>query len=122
MARNGRSAKEYADAIRNAKGFISVAARHLGVSRTQMYRAIDKYPSVKEAVEDARENMTDLAEGKLVEQINAGNITAIIFYLKTQAKERGYIEKQQHEHTGKDGGVIRLSWPTVPTIGGDDDD
>jgi hypothetical protein len=101
---NGRTAKQYAKAITEARGFISVAAKRLGCSRSTMYRAIDKYPTVAEAVEDARESMTDLAEGKLVEQINGGNTTAIIFYLKTQGKKRGYVER--HEHTGKDGGAI----------------
>jgi hypothetical protein len=102
--RNGRTAKQYAEAITEARGFISVAARHLGVSRTQVYRMIDKHPSVAEAVADARESMTDLAEGKLVKLINDENATAIIFYLKTQGKGRGYVERQ--ELTGKDGGAI----------------
>jgi hypothetical protein len=92
---NGRTAKEYAKAITEARGFISVAAKRLGCSRSTMYRAIEKYPTVAEAVEDARESMTDLAEGKLVEQINGGNTTAIIFYLKTQGKKRGYVERQE---------------------------
>lgn len=107
MAKNGRSAKQYAEAIRNARGFVSVAARQLGVTRKAVYNAINKYDSVREAVTDARENMTDLAEGKLVEQINEGNTTAIIFYLKTQGKQRGYVER--HELTGAGGGPITIN-------------
>jgi len=104
---NGKSAKEYAQAIIEARGFISVAARHLGVSRSSVYNAINKYPTVAEAVKDAREATTDLAEGKLIKLINDENPTAIIFYLKTQGKKRGYIER--HELTGKDGAPIEIS-------------
>jgi hypothetical protein len=28
-------------------------------------------------------------------------MTGIIFYLKTQAKDRGYIERQELDHSGK---------------------
>jgi hypothetical protein len=99
---NGHTAEEFVEAIKEAKGFVSVAARRLGCSRSTMYRAIERYSSVAEAVKDARESMTDLAEGKLLEQIKEGNTTAIIFYLKTQGRERGYIEYRKHdiEHTG----------------------
>ena len=97
---NGRSAKQYADAIREARGFISVAAKRLGCSRASVYNAINKHATVKEAVSDAREIMTDLAEGKLAKLINDEHPTAIIFYLKTQGKDRGYVEKHQHEHSG----------------------
>ena len=51
---------------------------------------------------DEREGLKDFAEGKLMQQIDGGNITAIIFYLKTQAKDRGYIEKVEHEFDAAD--------------------
>jgi hypothetical protein len=40
--------------------------------------------------------------------IKAGNVTAIIFYLKTQAKDRGYVERQ--ELTGADGGKLQVEY------------
>jgi|TARA_R100000049_G_C1914630_1_gene61203 hypothetical protein len=89
------TAKEVADAITQAKGFITVAARRLGCRRDTIYRYIKEYASVREAKDDAREIMLDITEGKLFEQIQEGNMTAIIFHLKTQGKGRGYIERQE---------------------------
>jgi len=42
----------------------------------------------------------------LYKRIEGGDTTAIIFYLKTQAKERGYVERTQQEITGRDGGAV----------------
>lgn len=94
------TAADYAKAVTEAQGLISVAARRLGVTRSTIYSAIKKHASVREAVEDARERTTDLAEGKLFSKISDGDMTAIIFYLKTQAKNRGYVERQERHHTG----------------------
>ena len=43
---------------------------------------------------DVEEGLIDLCETKLMQQINEGNLTAIIFFLKTKGKQRGYIEGQ----------------------------
>lgn len=40
-----------------------------------------------------REATLDLAENKLFENINDNDTTSIIFYLKTQGRKRGYVEK-----------------------------
>jgi len=42
---------------------------------------------------------------KLIDDLNP---TMIIFYLKTQAKDRGYVERQ--EVTGADGGAVMVKW------------
>jgi hypothetical protein len=88
---------EYVQAINDASGLITVAARRLNVDRTAIYKARQKHPQIAQAIEDARERMTDLAEGKLYSKINEGDMTAIIFYLKTQGKKRGYVERQEIE-------------------------
>lgn len=104
------TAQQVADALTQAKGFVSVAARNLGCADRTVRSYIERYAVCKQAVTDARESMIDIAEGRLYQNINSGDNTAIIFYLKTQAKHRGYIER--YEHTGKDGGdiQIKLTW------------
>lgn len=101
------TAADAAQAIKEAKGFVTTAAKRLNVSRTQLYRLINRYPTVKEALDDAREEMKDFAEAQLFKNIRDGKETSLIFYLKTQAKDRGYIERHQMEHSGPDGGPIQ---------------
>ncbi len=98
-----------AQAIKQAHGFVSHAAKALGISRVQLYRIINAHPTVKEALEDAREEMKDFAESKIYQKIKDGDTTMLIFYAKTQMKDRGYVERQ--EVTGVEGGpVIVVNW------------
>ncbi len=101
MANNGFTAQQVIEAVRGSRGFVTTIAKRLGCDRTYIYKLAEKFPTVKEAIEEEREGNKDFAEGKLFDQIDQGNITAIIFYLKTQAKSRGYVERQ--EVTGADG-------------------
>ena len=104
---NGYTSQQIADAIRNARGFVTAAAQELGCSRRTVYRYLKKFAGAQESLEDAREKRHDFVENQLMKAVDKGNITAIIFYLKTQCKERGYIERYQQEVTGKDGGPIQ---------------
>ena len=46
-------------------------------------------------VENIKEDTKDFVEGKLMQNISAGKEASIFFYLKTQAKDRGYIERTE---------------------------
>jgi GTP cyclohydrolase II len=52
-------------------------------------------------LEDTREKRHEWVENKLMQQIKNDNLTAIIFYLKTQGKHLGYVERQELQHDGK---------------------
>ena len=111
MASKKYTAADVIAAIKGSKGIISQAARKLGCTRQTIYNYVENYATVREALENEREDLLDFVEGKLLGEINRGNITAIIFYLKTQGKHRGYVERQ--EHTGADGGALNVvvRWP-----------
>ena len=83
-------------------GSISTASRNIGVSRQIVYewRRQDKIfdLEVKEAVNEGKELLADLAESALVTKIKNGDITAIIFTLKNLRKER-YAEKDEKKET-----------------------
>ena len=93
------------EALKETKGLLTLAARKAGVSYSTVNRYAREFPSVQEAVREAKESLLDFAEGKLYEQMSKSNLTAIIFYLKTQGKGRGYIERQ--ELTGAGGQPIK---------------
>ena len=86
--------------IVKAFGNLSTAAKSLQVERATLYRWIEQ-EGLEEAVQEGRNRRLDFAESMLDKGMQDGNITAIIFYLKTQGKSRGYIERQ--EITGTDG-------------------
>lgn len=86
-------AQDVADAITKSKGMITYAAKMLGCNRSTVHSYVNNFEVCREAVSDARAGMLDNAELQLANQIQDGNITAIIFYLKTIGKHRGYIER-----------------------------
>jgi hypothetical protein len=102
------NATEAAEALKNHKGFITQAAKTLGISRRHLHYLINKHPTVKEALTDAREEMKDFTEGKMYQKIADGDTTMIIFYAKTQMKDRGYVERQ--EVTGAGGGAVKIDF------------
>ena len=104
MANNGKNgngkkreetAKRIIKALKETNGLLTMAAAKSGIGYRTVCRYVAEFPSVKEAAQDAKEAMLDFAEGKLYIKIKDGDNTAIIFYLKTQGKARGYIERQE---------------------------
>ena len=98
--------EQMADALVRAQGFVSATADILGCSQQTVRNYIKKHEECKEAAEDSREKTLDYVESKLMALIKDKNISAVIFYLKTKGKERGYVERQ--EIAGPDGGDIKF--------------
>lgn len=88
-------------ALKSSGGIYSAAALMLGVTRQTVSNYVKRHPHIYQASLEATEDVLDLAETKLIQKIKEGHMTALIFYLKTKGKERGYIETR--EVTGKDG-------------------
>ena len=95
------TAQKIIQALGENAGLLTAAAKKAGVSYTTMQRYVKDCPTVKDAVIEAKERMLDFTESKLFEKIKNGDTACIIFYLKTQGKKRGYVERQ--EITGEDG-------------------
>lgn len=87
-------------AIKKTAGNISACARELGVARNTVYNKIEQHAELAQLLADTREELVDIAESALRREVINGNITAIIFTLKTQGRTRGYIEKQELEQSG----------------------
>ena len=104
---NGLSAERVIDEIRRHDGNITSVAATLHCSRQTIYNYIHRHATVKSALEDARESMIDQVESVLHRAALSGEAWAVCFFLKTQAKHRGYVERA--EVTGRDGDGIQVS-------------
>lgn len=96
--RNHYTVPQIIAALHEADGYVSKTASLLGCSVKTIYNYRDRYPTVANTWSDIKEQRHDFVENSLHRQIKAGNVTAIIFYLKTQAQSRGYVEKQKVEN------------------------
>ena len=96
---------QVSDALRASDGNLTAAATKLGVTRQGVYDYIDRY-KLQDVLDQSREKMADEAVGQLHRLVRDGNLGAVIFYFKTQAKSRGYTERI--ETTGKDGDAIEV--------------
>lgn len=86
--------EKVAMAYKKSAGNLTLTADSLGINRRTLDRWREKYPELDEMMRDVEEGLLDLCESRLMQQINESNLTAIIFYLKTKGKQRGYIEGQ----------------------------
>ena len=111
--------KQMIHEIREAKGILAVAARRLGCTRQTVYNYLQRHQEIKDAYDDANESNIDFVENKLMMAINDGNITAMIFFLKTKGKDRGYVERR--EVTGADGEAVKVKMVAVGGIDPDKD-
>lgn len=99
------SAKEIELALRESAGLQYIAATKLKCAPSTVTNYVKRNKHLQRVVEECREGVLDLAEGKILEKIRDGDIAAIIFFLKTKGKNRGYTERQ--EIAGADGKAIR---------------
>lgn len=83
-------------------GNISYTCRQMHISRETFYRWCRKDEKFAQAVNEVPETNLDFAESALMKNIREGKEASIFFYLKTKGKNRGYIERQEFEHTIKD--------------------
>ena len=101
------SIAEMKTALTNSHGMVYVAARLLNCAPQTVYNHLAKHRSLRDAQQQARGMMLDTAEVKLFSAIQNGEQWAIKFFLMTQGRERGYIERK--ELTGADGGPMEMS-------------
>lgn len=89
-------------------GFIKEVCRSIGISRQTYYRWMESDEKFRKAVKDEQEGLLDFAESKLFNLINDKHPTAIIFFLKTKGRHRGYIERTEMEFQGSEKKPLRI--------------
>jgi len=115
MTNNDILKEQMVAALEKTLGIVTKACEMVGISRETHYRWLRTDEAYKEKVESVGDIALDFAESELFKQIKEGNITGVIFFLKTKGKKRGYIERSEFDHTTK-GEKINVSI----NIAGDD--
>lgn len=125
--------KALIEAMRVNLGNVTKSCELVGINRKTFYEYLKDDEEFKESIEEVGESALDFVESKLFQRIEGVEVeeekafsyegkvevkkikrqyppdtTAIIFYLKTKGKERGYIERQE---------IINKNAPTDPFEG-----
>jgi len=100
--------KKILEALENCQGIVTTACKSANMPRSTYYLWLKEDEEFAESVAEIQEVALDFVESKLMEKINGIKVqvgenvydnppsdTAIIFYLKTKGKKRGYIERQE---------------------------
>mgnify|MGYP003575088099 CR=1 FL=1 len=122
--------KEILEALESKNGIVSEACKSIGLARSTFYKWCADDKDFKAAVDEIQDVALDYVESKLFEKIEGIKVkkgetdngqdivydlppsdTAIIFYLKTKGKKRGYVERS--EFTGKDGEPLNSAPPVT---------
>lgn len=91
--------QEIVAALREARGMVYHAAAKVGCEADTIYKRSRSSPAVAAAMRAERGKVLDTAESKLFDAIEGGEVWAVTFALRMLAKDRGYVERQEHQHT-----------------------
>jgi len=121
-----RKKGEMLQALRKTHGIVRAACELMGITRHQHNDWLREDPDYKECVEAIKEDRSDFVEEQMMKLIEGAEYeimteagiqilkdapckTTIKFYLETQEKKRGYVNRQ--EITGADGGPVQIIAP-----------
>jgi hypothetical protein len=106
-------AQQFIDAIPGSGGIITKIATKLGCNWYTVDKAIKKYPSVAAAYQAEKEKILDLAENRIITDMNdtdsGTSIQTVKWYLAKKGKERGYVDQRSEiEHKGDNVVTLRV--------------
>ena len=114
MTKNGNGrylAQDFIDAIPGSGGIITTIASRVGCAWHTAKRYITEYATVAQAYEDECAKVVDLAESVVINSIKDKDVQTAKWYLSMKGAERGYVQTQRSEVTGKDGGpIVVVNW------------
>ena len=109
------SAKEVADALREANGVVRQAATKLGCTPKTVYRYADEYVTVEQAMQEARQDLAGEAEGYLVAMMrdreHPKHYKAVKDVLRNYHPDDWSDKKKELEHGG-DGFEVNIQPPS----------
>lgn len=98
---NRYTAAEVCEACEGTGGVKAEVARKLGCSRQTVCRYARRYVTVREALHQADEALTDRAEVCSARKIDDGYWPAIRYRLETKGRDRGYVQRIEQQQIGE---------------------
>lgn len=87
--------EQIVEALNATQGLVYLAADRLRCSAKTVYNYANRYKAVQVVLEHHKGKRLDTAEASLWNAVIKGEAWAVCFYLKTQGKHRGYVERQE---------------------------
>ena len=88
-------------ACKGSGGIITLIAKRLSVDRKIVYQYLEKEPKARYYLDEAREEVIDIAESHLIKGITNGDKEDIKWFLARKARHRGYIANPEVQIIGK---------------------
>jgi hypothetical protein len=84
------------EAMIKSMGVVTQACKMAKLDRATFYNYYNSDPEFKKACDECQDIALDFVESRLMKQIESGDTTGIIFYLKTKGKHRGYMQTSEN--------------------------
>ena len=91
----------FLERFNTAAGNVSFICKQIKIGRKTYYEWLSNDPGFAEDILALKEELVDFGESQLFALMNDKNPAAVIFFLKTQGKDRGYVERQEMDHQGR---------------------
>lgn len=95
MKTGGLTAEAVEAKLRELNGNMAAVGRFFGVTRQSVWEFVQNRAKLRKVSSDLREGMKDNAESALYASVLRGEAWAVCFFLKCQAKDRGYVERTE---------------------------
>jgi hypothetical protein len=95
--KNQFTIEDFINAMPGTGGIIKTIAQKVGCDWHTAKKYITRFATIAHAYAAEKESVKDDVENSLIVKAKEGDVGAIKYYLSTQAKDRGYVEKSQIE-------------------------
>lgn len=89
------------EALEKSEGLYYLAARYLKCHAKTVEKYVKRHAALKELVHQKKGERIDTVEDVLWDKAKRGEPWAVIFFLKTQGRSRGYTERYEFSHEFK---------------------
>lgn len=100
------SKEKFLEQLEKSFGLVATTCRKVGISRSTYYKWRKDDSQFADKADEVKELQKDAVEALILKKMKDGDTAMLIFYAKTQMKDRGYVERT--EVVGKDGADLSV--------------